>query len=547
MMTKNKLLIAGVLLFGMIFQVQADANRDTLLSDISKLESNLTTLKTTKSADLEKKVFNLSSDYDAAFTSMWYDSKVVSYLVGLGKLNSNFKQDMGSELNTLNTEISTKVATELSTLAGIKNNILLNYPTVNEADKTKLSASIATVSKNYSDLDGIFTTKINTLYTKYSSSLASYKSNLKTAYDNNSTQVAALKNFNDKYNDLYNLNVQFESNYTAFKDSYLAYAGDLSVFSEQKQAFYVEMLRKELEGLRDANLKSNPTLVNYKNDIDRLITILLENFKNSLQNNMAASYGVIYSESDINSLRSRFQTIKNRYYDVDGNMKVSEVIGNSGAILEVTNTRDKLSTVNTNIKDLLGGSNAKISYENVKIRLENEMIKYYNANYTKYREDLIAELKQKLNFVAQDTKNMILAADNIDIRYNILNEKLKKMSDVTSINTEIKNFRQDINKYTYLNNATINAKVFKIDSNLKLYVINQELNQDKYSTLTFAKNKAKAQTLFTALKEKYPDTYKEKFQLIESRIDTALEKKLSTKNRFTLLSLKASLINFQNQ
>jgi hypothetical protein len=43
--------------------------------------------------------------------------------------------------------------------------------------------------------------------------------------------------------------------------------------------------------------------------------ILLENFENSLILQMNDMYAVTYSDTDINSIVSKFNTAKNRYYD----------------------------------------------------------------------------------------------------------------------------------------------------------------------------------------------------------------------------------------
>jgi len=64
----------------------------------------------------------------------------------------------------------------------------------------------------------------------------------------------------------------------------------LTTFSEEKQKYYVDTLKNELEKIRDVNIEANKNLENYKVDINRLIDILVENFANSLKNKIDNSY-----------------------------------------------------------------------------------------------------------------------------------------------------------------------------------------------------------------------------------------------------------------
>ena len=541
---KNKLIVISILFLSMFFNTYADTNKDYLIWELSKLETNFWKLKTTKSSDLEWKILKLSNDYDSSFVSLWYDQKIVNYLVALWKLNSSFKKDMATELNTLNAEISTKISNELLALSSVKNNILINYTTVSETDKAKLQEQIDSILKNYTDLDNSFSLKISALDSKYSSNLNTYKTNLKSSYDTNKSSVDNIKNFDNNYNELNSLYNDFQKNYTNFKNTYLTYASDLSTFSQDKQNYYVELLKKELNWLKNTNIEANKSLEPFSNDLDRLTSILLENFKNWLKNTIESNYWIIYSQNDIDSLNSRFLTVKNRYYDKEWNILANEVLNNTWAILEINNLNQKIASSNSNIKNLLWANTS--SYENIKIILENEMIKYYNSNYVEFRKDLVNEIKQKLNVIAQDTKNMILAVDNIDIRYNILSEKIKKMPNVDEINKEIVNFKNDMNKYSYLNNNTINTKIFKNDISLRLYAVNLELIKDKYSKMTFTKYKTQIDNILNNFKNNYPNDYKNKLMMIVDRIDLALQKKNSTKNQYLLLSIKNSILNFIN-
>lgn len=522
----------------------ANTNKETLLTEISALETKVVNLKTTATKNLEDKVFELSDKYNTLFSKLWYDAKVVQYLVTLGKLNTNFKEDLALEFNTLSKEISDSTALEWNNLATLKNNIKLNFTTVSDSEKTTLSTSIKNIENNYNNLSQTFSNKTNTLVNKYSSSLWDYETQLKNAYSSNTASIQTLNNFSSKYDALYSVYNSFDKNYTEFKNTYLAFAGDLTLFSEERKKYYVNILKWELDKIRDGNIEANKSLENYKWDIDRLIEILLQNFENSLSIKINESYGVIYSDEDINSLVSRFNSAKNRYYELDGKLKAKEVLSNTGALEEINFISQKLSDVNEKIITLIGTGGTSNNYENVKIRLENEMIKYYNENYKGFREDLFARLKEKLNYVALETKNTLLAADAIDLRYSLLNDKISKSNDFAFINSQISSFKKDIEKYSLLNNWTLNTKITNLENNLQVFYITKELSQFKYTKMSQANYKKQLETIIPQVKEKFPKTYSEKLKKIITKIDTLLgQQKINDKTRFMLLTVKLHLLN----
>lgn len=546
MVQKNKIL-AMILAIISTFYITAYAdNKSDLLSKITTLETNLTTLKANSTKDLETKALTLSKNFDDTFSSLWYDSKTVDYLVWLWKITSNFKNDLTTELNSLSKEISDKSLAELNSLSAIKNNITLNYITISDNEKTTLLNSINSIESNYTNLSDSFSSKITTLNNKYTTNLVNYKETLKTAYNANVWSINSLNNFSAKYESLYTINSTFEKNYATFKDTYLAFAWDLTVFSTNKQAYYVDALKKELEKIRDVNIAANKTLENYKIDIDRLIDILLENFKNSLAIKMDDSYWVIYSDTDINSIISKYNTIKNRYYDLDWKLKASEVISNTWALEEVNFTLEKLTLINSKIVELIWTWSNNNSYENVKIRLENEMVKFYNANYQSYREDLLLKLKEKLNIVALEAKNTILASDTVDLRYTLLNDKISKSNDMDYVNSQIAEFKKDVAKYSYLNSDILNKKLVNLDYNLWVFAVKKELALFKYNKMNKTKYDAQLLAIFNKLKTKYPEKYITKLNTVVTKIDKLLETKLSDKTRFKLLCVKLNILNYTN-
>lgn len=537
-----------IYIFTSFFSAFADTtNKDALLSDISTLETNLNNLKTNRVKELETKVSDLTTKYDQMFTSLWYDAKVVSYLVSLWKVTSNFKADLVADLSTLKNEINTKANTELSSLSTIKDNVNYKYTTISNSEKTVISASINAVKTNYESLDSTIASKITQLNSKYSTNLDSYKSTLKSAFDSNQSSITTIKAFDSKYEVLYWLKTEFDSKYEIFKKIYLSSSWDLKDYSTTKQQDYVNSLKKELEKLRDWNFEANKGLKNYESDINRFIEILLENFKNSLSLSMTDSYWAIFSDDDVTSLQTRFSTLKNKLYDTDWNIKATVLLSDSWATDEVNYLTTSYTTINTSIKDLIWtDTTSTITLNNIKVRLENQIVKFYNANYESYRQDLLEKLQEKLNLAALETKNILLASDTVDLKFSMLNDKISKSADITYINEQISTFKKDVEKYTLLWSDTLTKKVKKLWYNLDVFVIWKQLSNSKYSKYTSLSTTYDTQVkaILVKLKSAYPDAYVKKLETIVSKIDAISTQKISTKNSFILLTIKKSILNW---
>jgi hypothetical protein len=73
MITKNKIIatfITTTLLFSAVNPAFAATNKENLLSSITTLDTNYSTLKTTKTKDLETKLAALSKEYDDAIIAL---------------------------------------------------------------------------------------------------------------------------------------------------------------------------------------------------------------------------------------------------------------------------------------------------------------------------------------------------------------------------------------------------------------------------------------------------------------------------------------------
>jgi hypothetical protein len=356
MITKNKIFattLITTLLFTSVAPAFAATNKENLLSSITTLDTNYSTLKTTKTKDLETKLAALSKEYDDAIISLGYDAKTLNYLTALGKISGNTKNELIAEFIALKNEINSKVTSDVLALSALKDKIQYQYPTVTDAENTQLSADLKKISDNYTLAGTTFTTSLNNLEAKYKSNLATYKMTLKSSLDTNKTQVDTLRNFQNTYDALYTAKNGFEQNFVGFKDSYLSFAGELTTFSVETQKKYNTSLNAYLTGVIQKNLDANPGLAKHQLDMFRQKDILVENFSNALKDHVAKSYGVLYSDTDITSLETRFNTVKNRYFDLNGNIQATDVLSSSGAINEVIFLRDKYSELNTKVKSLL--------------------------------------------------------------------------------------------------------------------------------------------------------------------------------------------------
>lgn len=279
MQIKNTLLATIALSFAItsMFSVHAD-NKTDLLNKVNTVETSLTTLKSSNTTNLETVVEELSKKYDEVYSALGYSTSEVNYLVSLGKLSANYKADLINEFTELKSYISTKTTSEMDKLTSIKDNIKFNYTTITDNQATTLLSSINEIEDNSNGLKTSFTEKINSLKNEYTTNLANYKTTVKSAFDSNSSSISTLSSFSKKYEQLFSIHQTFEKNYDEFKKAYLAYGSNLNSFSEEKQKYYVDALKKELEKIKNINLEANKQLDAYKTDIDRLIELLLENF-----------------------------------------------------------------------------------------------------------------------------------------------------------------------------------------------------------------------------------------------------------------------------
>lgn len=176
------------------------------------------------------------------------------------------------------------------------------------------------------------------------------------------------------------------------------------------------------------------------------------------------------------------------------------------------------------------------------------MIKFYNANYAKYSDDLLLKLKEKLDITALENRNILLAADSIDIRYGLFSDKITTSKDPKYIDAQIVLFKKEMEKYSYLQSQAIDNKIKRILNNSYKYSIDMELSNIKYKKYLSrsAALEKQLKAIFPQMEKKFATTYISRLEKLVAQLDTLLTKKLSDKNRHQVLVIKKIVIEYLN-
>lgn len=176
------------------------------------------------------------------------------------------------------------------------------------------------------------------------------------------------------------------------------------------------------------------------------------------------------------------------------------------------------------------------------------MVEFYNNNYKAYGDDMLLKIKEKLDYVNLENKNILLAADSIDIRYNMFLDKLNKTKNLSTIASLTSDFQKELDKYDYLNSTIIENKSKRLINNAHKYAIDTELANVKFKKFASrtASYEKQLKTVFTTLETKNPKTYITRLETLVAKLDVLLTKKLSDKNRHQVLVIKKIVIEYLN-
>lgn len=519
-------------------------NKEWILNGLNWLKNSLEVLSNDKEEELTTKVYVLSTKYNNIFKDLWYSESTINSLISMWELDSNFKWDLVTEYSALKNDIISKINTELLLINNFIDDITLNYSTVSDTQFETFKIKVEQFESNLSDYTSLFTSRINNLLSKCDSNLTSSISSIKDLVDNNSDKLTLVNNFITKFDVFSNDVNDFTTNYNIFKETYLAYAWDITTFSNSKQNEYVDLLRTNLYKLIDKNLELNESLKVFETELKRYADILIENFSYKLYKDLNREYWLLYTESDVNSLISNFNNFKNKYFDAEWNPKALLILNEDWILTKINTFQENINEINSKVLALI--SNTDNSLDNIKIKLENQIITFYNDNYWDFKEDLSVKIKEKIWFIDLENKNAISIAESIDIRYEILAWKIKDEYNIFTIKNDVNDFKSKINKFNVISNDRLQLKIKNLNYTLDTFVLNKEIKHSDfsdYSTL-IDKYKEALSWIFTKFVSKYWDKTSEKLNVVLDRVNKALDTNLSKKNKFMLLNVKLNIIEF---
>jgi len=528
------------LLFSNLVFWNTTTNKEFLLTTINNLEINLNNLKNEKNSSINTYVSNISNNYEKTFNDLWYDLKVINWLVQLWKIDNDFRINLVSEANSLINEINTKIITEINSLLNIKT-LINSKINISDIEKQTFLTGISGVDNNYNDLKSIFNTKNNTLTTKYNTLFNNFKNSITQIVSSNQNTIKLFDDVIKKYNNILLKSNDFENKYIQFNDKYILYSWELKNFSNDKQRQYVELLNIELLKIKVANFNANKSLEKYDLEINRLINILVENFKNSLYFLIEEDYWIIYWENNILWIKTNLLNYKNKYFNIDWDIRATDILSNSWIVINQINDLSKnLNEIDLKITNLLNNNSTNL--DNIKTVHENKIIDFYNKNYEIYKNDLFLKLKEKIDILNIENKSIIQSVDIIDLRYSLFKDKIKNITNQATLKKEIEEFKSEMKRYDYLNNNYLNNKINSINFWLEIMLLNIELTKKEYIKL---KNKNKNVFYNSFVNQ----SKKENFDInnlisLNNKLNQILDLKIKVSTKFLFLNFKLEILTF---
>ncbi|MDD5213332.1 MAG: hypothetical protein PHG82_02820 [Candidatus Gracilibacteria bacterium] len=543
--TKNKFLatlaLSSILLINAPLSF-ADANKDTILANINSSISSIDTSKTGSGEilNLQNTVYTLSSSFTSLYTSLGLNDNTISYLVSLGKLTTDNKKDLITEYTALKTELENKYAKDSQSLNALKDEVSLSYTSLSSEQKALYQVKIDNINADISAINIYASTKTASLKTKYTSYLNTMTSTLKSLITTNSTDLAKINNFNNQFLNLSDFKSALDTNYANFKSYYLGgNITELTNFLGDRKINYSNLMKTQLSKMLDANIKANPGLGDYKKELTDYISFLSSKFDLDLQKNLDDNYSIIYSQTKMDNLNTSYNDFKAKYIDLNSTVKASSVLADySGALASISSLSNDIFSLNTKLSHLsVSGS---VNVANVKITLENQIIVYYNGEFTNYKASLLTKLKEKLD-------DLSVVNDLVDTKYSTYQASLAGDSSDTNFNYKINDLKSFLAKYEDSNNVSIRNKVVKIQYTLESSYLVRELSLGKYKY--YARNKTNYEeqinTAMQILDNKLGADFVSKMNIVFDRIDTALANpKISVKNKYQLSLIKLAIRDY---
>lgn len=540
--TKKTLLISAAIISLLLTNIAlADTNKDTTIATINSSISNITNDKTWtwKVQILKWAVYDLSASFSTLYTSLWYDDKTISYLVSLWKLTTDYKKDLTTEYTNLKNELDSKYADNISSLNALKDEIELNYTTLSAEQKAVYQTKINTINTSYSAINVYADTQITSIKTKYKSNLATLQSNLSSIVKTNQIKLDSIKSFDTKFSNLASLKEKLDTNYSNFKTNYLGWISTLTDFLATKKLYYSDLMKTQLQKMIDLNIESNPWLADYKIELYDYAAFLANKFSLNLEKNVDDNYSIIYSQSKMDAINTSYSEFKTKYIDINWLVKARDFLSNNTwAISDVWTLTTSISNLNSKLDNLTVTWATNI--ENIKVILENQLIVYYNSQFSDHKNTLLAKMKDSL--VDLSTVN-----DLIDTKYSSYSLAIASWATLTYFDTKTKELKEFLAKYEDSWNTVIKKKIkriyYFIDNN---YIVRElENTKFKYYTKSKISYDEQVETVMKKLDAKFWDNFVEKMNIVFANIDKALENtKLSIKTTYKLKVIKLWIRNY---
>ncbi|MDD4151637.1 MAG: hypothetical protein PHR68_03405 [Candidatus Gracilibacteria bacterium] len=518
----------------------ADTNKDTTIATINSSISNITNDKTGtgKVQILKSAVYDLSASFSTLYTSLGYDDKTISYLVSLGKLTTDYKKDLTTEYTNLKNELDSKYAENISSLNALKDEIDLNYTTLSAEQKSIYQTKINTINTSYNAINVYADTRIASIKTKYKSNLATLQSTLSSVVKANQTKLDSIKLFDTRFSNLASMKEKLDTNYSNFKNNYLGGISTLTDFLATKKTYYSDLMKTQLQKMIDLNVESNPGLADYKTELYDYAAFLANKFALNLEKNVDDNYSIIYSQSKMDAINTSYSEFKTKYIDINGLVKAQDFLANTGAINDIGTLTTSVNDLNSKLDNLTVTGATNI--ENIKIILENQLIEYYNSQFSTHKTTLLAKMKESL-------LDLTTVNDLIDTKYASYSLAIASGATLTYFDIKTKELKEFLAKYENSRNTVIKKKIKKIYYFIDNNYIVRELENTKYKYYTKSKTSYDEQieAAMKSLDKKFGDSFVEKMDIVFANIDKALANtKLSTKTTYKLKVIKLGIRNY---
>jgi len=531
------------------------SSKEDLLTNINLLNTELNSLRDDKTKSLSDMVKELTADYKEIYSISGNTQDAIVYLVDMWKLKLDFSKELLQEFNELSNDIITKVSEESSKLMQVRNQIEISIDWLSENEIESYWESFEEIKSNTDDIKELIEWKTIKLEKEYTDKLKDIKDSIETALKENTSSLNTLEEFKSEYEKLKSQIEKYNKNSEEFKKEYLSYSSEILSYIDDKSLEYKETLKKALDDIKDKNINVNTALSDFLNDIDRNIDFQINNFEFKISQDINETYWIIKTIYNYDVNLGVYNDIKNRYINIDSEIKASEVLSNTWALDDIKRVKSNLSSANEKLSILLEDDDSLKSLETIKYWIENELIKIYNENYEDYKNNLIDKLKEKIKIIDLENKNIVAIAEIIDIKYSLLLEKLKTLKTYEDKKTQTSSFRDYANSYKVIKSETLDKKIENINNVIDKYIIKEEIknlksiceNDDnkKYNKMDENLMSQLDMYIWEKLKKYEDEKALNKINKVLDKLEIILASQETWKTNYILLKIKSYLLSLK--